>query len=632
MEHRCVKRRNKNGSRRGVTLFLFLAFLVVTIGLVAFAVDVGFIMLTRTQLQVAADAAAMAAAAKMGASPEDAVAVAKQYAGYHMAGGKPVELQDADVEFGTWDAVKRTFTPGTAAGNAVRVTARRDHSAGGQAPLFFARIFNQGSFASQASAVAMANPRDIAFVVDLSGSMNDDAEPCWAIGEINKTFGPQGYPGIGTELIRQVFEDFGFGAYPGTMEHVGECWGVAQDEYAYAELTKNGGPLTSLTVPSKYRVNSGDAESRRKQKAYSAIMDYQIARIMPAAKPAPNSSASYAYWERYLDYIIRPVRIGSSGKGTPPADRGTLPISQSSDRITGFNNPNGSTFPEADGSVPAGYRDKIGYVTYVQFMMDFGRDGMPAGTAYTPLSRLSPDCPWHAEDTAGGTFYFPPREQPVHAARRALIAAVQVVRERNSSIPDLTQRDWVSVITFDTIVGGDPVIQQPLTGDYDAAMQACTGLQAVGDLFASTASEAGLIAAKNHIRPRKDGGQGRECTNKVVVLLTDGVPNLYVSSNSAIDKYMRNHPGPEFYGGHHYPYDAALVQTMMMQRDNWAVFPVGVGLGTDYDFMDRLSRLGGTADEHGKGPRGSGNPADYEQRLADIFKKIITSPKVRLVQ
>ena len=60
--------------------------------------------------------------------------------------------------------------------------------------------------------------------------------------------------------------------------------------------------------------------------------------------------------------------------------------------------------------------------------------------------------------------------------------------------------------------------------------------------------------------------------------------------------------------------------------------PVGLGLGTDYGFMDRLARLGGTADAAGQSPRGSGNPAEYEQRLVDIFRQIILSPQVTLVK
>ncbi len=130
--------------------------------------------------------------------------------------------------------------------------------------------------------------------------------------------------------------------------------------------------------------------------------------------------------------------------------------------------------------MPQGYRNQIGYRTYVQFMMDFGRNVQPDGATYTPLSTLSPDCPWHTENTDGGTFSFPPREQPTHASRRALIAAIQVVKERNQTIPDLDQRDWVSIISYDVASPG-PTIHQALTGDYDDAMLACTTLQAVGD-------------------------------------------------------------------------------------------------------------------------------------------------------
>jgi hypothetical protein len=74
------------------------------------------------------------------------------------------------------------------------------------------------------------------------------------------------------------------------------------------------------------------------------------------------------------------------------------------------------------------------------------------------------------------------------------------------------------------------------------------------------------------------------------------------------------------------------MQTLKMQSDNWFVFPVGVGLGTDYDFMDRMARMGGTGDDDGASPRGSGNPAEYEERLTQIFEDIITNPQVRLVQ
>ena len=56
-------RKSRNPSRRGITLMLAVVFSVVMVGLVACAIDLGLVVLVRTQLQVAADSSAMAAAA-----------------------------------------------------------------------------------------------------------------------------------------------------------------------------------------------------------------------------------------------------------------------------------------------------------------------------------------------------------------------------------------------------------------------------------------------------------------------------------------------------------------------------------------------------------------------------------------
>ena len=67
------------------------------------------------------------------------------------------------------------------------------------------------------------------------------------------------------------------------------------------------------------------------------------------------------------------------------------------------------------------------------------------------------------------------------------------------------------------------------------------------------------------------------------------------------------------------------------RAQDWSVYPVGIGFGTDYDFMDRIARIGGTA-EGGQATRGSGNPALYEESLQEIFYEIITNAKARLVK
>ena len=68
--------------------------------------------------------------------------------------------------------------------------------------------------------MAVTNPRDIAFVVDLSGSMNYDTDPN-NTDDINRTFAPLGYPTIGTELMQQIYDDFNFGTFPGPSQHAG---------------------------------------------------------------------------------------------------------------------------------------------------------------------------------------------------------------------------------------------------------------------------------------------------------------------------------------------------------------------------------------------------------------------------
>jgi hypothetical protein len=599
-------------SRRGAVVVLAAFFMVVLLAMVAFAVDLGFIVLTKTQLQNAADSSAMAAASIMNSPQSEIRDEAKFYANQHYAAGKQISLTDSDVEFGYWNLATKQFTPDPTVGNAVRITARRP-----DAPHFFGRIFGRKKFDAEAQAIAMVSPRDIVFVVDLSGSMNDDSEPTWATQAINEGFGDE-YPSLGNQVAQQLYDDFSFGSYPGTTQHIGQPLGVAQNTSAYHNLTKNGGALSSASIPATYRISSGDSAATRKSKCYRWIIDNQLASIMPAAKPTPNSTTNYNYWAKYLDYVIYATT------SSPPG--------QTYMHLAYLANPNTDGYDWADSSYITPSLNKVGYKTYVQFMLDHGRDVKPDGVNYTPLSLRSPHCPKHSEQTAGGTFEFPPREQPTHSTRRAVIAAIQVIKERNEDIPDLDQRDWVSIVTFDSMNDGGPKIVQTLTGDYDAAMEACTTMQAVADAYLSTGTESGMQLAKQHLQPESSGGSGRKFANKVVMVLTDGAPNLAVSSAGDVSSFAATNPHDDFYSPPSVPHDAALMQALDMQLKQWQVFAVGIGLGTDYSFMDRMARMGGTAGSDGESPRGSGNPAEYEQRTAEIFENIISNPKQRLVQ
>ena len=710
--------KRRRSDRRGIVLVLSAVLIVVVCALAAMAIDVGFMMLVKTQLQVAADAGALAAGNSLHLSRSEIKAVGKDFTTKHVAGGRKIRKKEAKVEIGIWDADTDTFTPSGGVGNAVRVTASRQGES-----LFFARVLGKQAFDTEASAIAMANPKDIAFVLDLSGSMNDDTEPAWATTTVNAAFSGTPASGVGTQVMRDVYTDLGFGSFPGTLEYLGAPLGLAQGDIAYAELTSDVGPLAQPGIGTAYRIYAGDDEQTRRERSYRWIIDHQLKRMLPGAKPAIKQ-ANYGYWEKYIDYVLAssyvvapqppsddddddddddpgddddddddtppppppppppptppigfapssqwlishadsPVgalallgahRAGllsmagpmlasqvygpaASGPGLPRVGgmygyySAWLPPSQDGDRIDKFNNPNKSSFPSSDDNLPWQLKNYFGYLTYTQFLMDHGRDLQPDGARYVELSVDSGKCPMHDETVAGRNFKFPPRCQPMHATRRSVIAAMDIVKQRNGSIPSAQHRDQIAIVTFDTTDGSQ--VRQPLTAEYVKAMKSVTKLQAVGDKGTTTATESGLILARQLLRKQSEGGTARERTTRVVVLLTDGIANAYESPESSINNFLADSAGPEGYGGGYYWLDAALMQSYQLEAEGIDIYPVGIGLGTDYDFMDRMSRLGGTAGDSNGSPRGSGNPAEYEALLTEIFREIVSLPTARLVE
>jgi Flp pilus assembly protein TadG len=154
--------------KRGAVSVTVALSIVLLVGFGAMAVDLGHFMTTRTQLQNAADACALAAANKLLADGgqhdatltiSDALAMAVQVAQDNVAAKKNLSLSGSDVELGVWDQQSRSFTVVTGASspdevNAVRVTVRRDNASNGPISTFMAGIFGMTNLNVQASAVA----------------------------------------------------------------------------------------------------------------------------------------------------------------------------------------------------------------------------------------------------------------------------------------------------------------------------------------------------------------------------------------------------------------------------------------------------------------------------------------------
>jgi Putative Tad-like Flp pilus-assembly len=141
--------------RRGNVLVLAALLLVFVFTMVAFAIDIGYIVHVDTEFQRTADACALAAARKfpdLDAARDMAKSVAQENA--HVEG--PV-LTDNDIIFGHWNRRTATWTAGGSDINAVRVLVRRTAETGNPLGLFFARAMGHNVTDIQAEAIAMCD-------------------------------------------------------------------------------------------------------------------------------------------------------------------------------------------------------------------------------------------------------------------------------------------------------------------------------------------------------------------------------------------------------------------------------------------------------------------------------------------
>jgi Flp pilus assembly protein TadG len=164
----------KNGpsrQRRGIIVVLTAFLLVVLMAMIAFSVDVGYMSVVRTEIQTAADSAALAGAGELPNGTAAAQAEALEFLGKNRVGKKKLKASNADIEFGMWNSATRTFTVNNSSPNSIRVTATSNNQ-----PLFFGSVLGQTKFNTQAQATATFQPREISLVLDYSGSMCYDSQ------------------------------------------------------------------------------------------------------------------------------------------------------------------------------------------------------------------------------------------------------------------------------------------------------------------------------------------------------------------------------------------------------------------------------------------------------------------------
>lgn len=173
-----LSRSKNHNHRQGAMLVLIAITLPLVVIMAAFALDVAWMQLVRTELRTATDSASRAGAKTLSLAQNvpDALGAAKEAARRNSVAGTPLALRDSEVEFGmgrqSTSTSRFSFTPGGTTLNAVRVTGNRTAaSLDGPVDLFLGRVMGVSTFEPTQIAASTQLDRDICLVVDRSGSM-----------------------------------------------------------------------------------------------------------------------------------------------------------------------------------------------------------------------------------------------------------------------------------------------------------------------------------------------------------------------------------------------------------------------------------------------------------------------------
>ncbi len=166
--------------RRGTVVPLLAMTIVALVGFLALAIDLGMVAVSKAQAQQAADLAALTAARTVNGNPTGnynvtaATTNAQNILGYNVILGKTIQASQLQLTYGSFDYNQTTQTfnanyPATAGApyTAVASTVTASGLSGA-----FSSVFGN-SFLPTVTATAQAvhRPRDVALVMDLSGSM-----------------------------------------------------------------------------------------------------------------------------------------------------------------------------------------------------------------------------------------------------------------------------------------------------------------------------------------------------------------------------------------------------------------------------------------------------------------------------
>lgn len=571
--------RNRSGCRRrGAILVLTAVLLIVMLGFVAMTADVGLIQLTRTQLQAAADASALAGAMELSGTEDPALVRAKarevilQTAALHRAGEQDSVTIDpmADITFGrlVWNANSQSYqirwgedqTPYSV----VKVRAQRtiDGSGDNRLPLFFAPAIGTTHANVGAEAIATFQPRDIVVVLDFSSSMNDDSS-FGAISKLGRNYIESNLRTMWTELGSPTYGKLAFSPQyatlsgrpaSGTIPHIDVTFRrtsivvTSTSSITSVQLKFSNGATQSFsgnwTGPTTFQ-GSGSNAGR----------DITTCWV----KSGTNGSLSAGNLGEQFDFTLANIKtaLGLTMPYPYPAGSWDEYIQE---------------VQKSTGSIKnAGYRDMFGYMTWLEYLQRL-----------RPSFAETPDL-WKTS------------EQPVGAMKDA-------VRLFIDYLIDVEAEDNVGLVVFSHKNAPGAILEHGLSRNLEQIKTTTTQRQA-GHYMSGTNIYAGMRVAREeliaHARPR---------AFRMMVLLTDGQANLPTNSSVATQ---------------------LVLQEAQAAKDN-KIKILTIALGADADTATMQSVATITGGAYFNVPGGL-SVADVQQQLRTVFREIASSRPLRLI-
>lgn len=165
-------------TRRGAMQILIAMVLILLLIGAVFGVDIAYMHMVRAELQAATDFAARAGAETLSRTQDQTAArkAAIEIAERNLVAGNGLSLSPEDISFGSVSPGadgRFHFVANQSPLCAVQIRGRRVEGAiDGPVGLFFARVFSTNDFQLSETATAATNVRDVALVLDVSGSMS----------------------------------------------------------------------------------------------------------------------------------------------------------------------------------------------------------------------------------------------------------------------------------------------------------------------------------------------------------------------------------------------------------------------------------------------------------------------------